>query len=333
MKNKLFWMSKSSSHMIKRVTNCLRLCVNYLLSSLLKRPIVTHAPFFLSIEPVNVCNLRCPQCPTGMGIHPRSKRYFDLDLFGRLLQEVGDRLLCVQFYFQGEPLLCPSLCAMIAQAKEAGIYTIVSTNAQLLTQTMAYDLVISGLDKLIVSMDGLSQESYSAYRVGGDVEKVKQALHHVSQCKKKLCSSSPCVELQWLVLSSNEQEMPLIRKQYKQLGADKLVFKTAQFYSIPQGDPLMPRSSAYNRYRRLVDGTWQLKSRLRCRCWRLWSGAVIDTEGNVRSCCFDKEGKYILGNLHQDSFMHIWHGELAQQFRERLLHHRPHIDICRNCTE
>lgn len=322
-----------SSYIRNRLANCLGMFASYVTSCLCRRPVVCHSPYFLSIEPVNVCNLRCPQCPTGMGLHRRTKRYFDVEVFERLLCELGSRLMCVQFYFQGEPLLCPSLCAMIKKAKSYGLYTIVSTNGQLLDEQVAGALVSSGLDKLIVSMDGLSQTSYSAYRVGGDVEKVYAGLRHVAHAKKIQRQSSPCVELQWLVLSSNEAEMPEIRKCYKRLGADKLVFKSAQFYSIPEGDDLMPRSGFYNRYRCLADGRWVLKHKLHNRCWRLWSGAVIDVEGNVRSCCFDKSGSYIYGNVYHASFMSIWCGTTAQAFRQRVLRERSSIDICQNCTE
>ena len=316
----------------KRLLNCCRLVVGYALSSVFRRPVVIHAPVFLSIEPVNVCNLHCPQCPTGMGMYRRSKRFFDMEAFARVLKEVGENLLCVQFYFQGEPLLCPSLCDMIKMAKAYGLYTVVSTNAQLLDDVAA-KLVVSGLDKLIVSMDGISQEAYSSYRVGGDVTKVISGLRSVADWKKFHHQSTPCVELQWLVLRTNEAEMPIVRKQYKRLGANRLVFKTAQFYTVPKMDPLMPQSNRYNRYRCLLDGSWVLKRKLRNRCWRLWSGAVIDVEGNVRSCCFDKAGAYVLGNIYHASFNQIWHGEQAQKFRARILRHRSAIDICQNCTE
>ena len=323
----------SLSHITKCTLNCCRLWGGYLLSSLLKRPIVNHLPYFLSVEPVNVCNLRCPQCPTGMGMYRREKSYFNQTLFQRLLHELGNYLLCIQFYFQGEPLLCPTLCEMIKLAKSKGIYTIVSTNAQLLDEPMARALVESGLDKLIVSMDGVSQEAYATYRVGGELCRVVEGMQHLSAWKKRFRCTHPTVELQWLVLRSNEYEMKEVRKRYKSMGADKLSFKTAQFYSLPHGDPLMPRSEKYNRYRCLPDGSWVLKRKLRNRCWRLWAGAVIDVEGNVRSCCFDKGAEHVLGNLHHQSFRDIWMSVGAQALRKRVLHSRSSIEMCRNCTE
>ena len=326
-------MSALFSYITKRLLNCCRLLWGYSVSSILKRTVVCHYPCFLSIEPVNVCNLRCPQCPTGMGMYHRERRFFDLQLFDRVLEEMGGYLWCVQFYFQGEPLLCPSLCEMIKRAKEWGIYTIVSTNAQLLEQSTAQALVESGLDKLIISMDGISQKSYSSYRVGGDINKVLNGMKYVDDYKRHSGISTPHIELQWLVLSTNEDEMSEVRRKYREMGANSLSFKTAQFYTIPQGDPLMPHNPSYNRYRRLSDGSWVIKRRLRNRCWRLWSGAVIDTEGNVRSCCFDKAGAHILGNLYHQTFKAIWHGESAQSFREHVLRNRSSIQMCKNCTE
>ena len=128
---------------------------------------VRHLPTFVSVEPANFCQLRCPECPVGMGGgHPQQGRAELLhpEVWQMLLCEIMPYAHTIQFYFQGEPLLNPDLPKMIHEAHEAGIYTIVSTNAQEITPRLADALVQSGLNRIIISLDGLSPKSYNAYR-------------------------------------------------------------------------------------------------------------------------------------------------------------------------
>ena len=230
-----------------------------------------HKPLFVSVEPAAVCQLRCPACPVGLrSLQPSAfsrQSFMSLDVWHRVLSEIRDTALIVQFYFQGEPLLNKDLPRMIREAHEAGLYTIVSTNAQALTQDMAEALVGAGLDRIIVSMDGLTEESYGAYRVGGSLEKTKAALRYLHEAKS-VCQrsglsaqrsvfcqcSGPIVELQVLRLRSNEHEWGEFKRQYKLFGADRLVFKTAQLYDYANGHPLMPTDLKYRRYIHGADG-------------------------------------------------------------------------------
>lgn len=315
-----------------RVSNFMCLCIGYFFSCVLKRYCFFHKPSFLSIEPCNVCNLRCPQCPTGLRWYKRERKTFDLQLLDRVLKEMENAVFCVQFYFQGEPLLAEELPEMVRLAQKYGMYSIVSTNAQTLDEEMASRLLDAGLDKIIVSMDGLTQTSYEQYRVGGRLDKVLANMQILKNLKKAKGCRHPLVELQWLVLHSNEHEMPEIKSQYKNLGADRLVFKKAQFYDFSIGNDMMPDNKRYCRYRKMKDGRWEIKGKMHNRCFRLWSGAVIDVEGNVRPCCFDKGGEYVLGNLCHKNFMQVWNGVAAMKFRTKVFSERDAIDICRNCT-
>ena len=124
-----------------RALNALRAYWSYALSRL-GSVHVAHAPLFVSVEPANVCQLRCPACPVGLrnkGIlgNRDNERFMSLNVWHRVLSEIRDTALIVQFYFQGEPLLNKDLPIMIREAHEAGLYTIVSTTAQALTESMA----------------------------------------------------------------------------------------------------------------------------------------------------------------------------------------------------
>jgi radical SAM protein with 4Fe4S-binding SPASM domain len=267
-----------------------------------------------------------------------------MELFHRILDDVKEYAHTMQFYFQGEPLLNKQLPEMIAMAHQVGLYTIVSTNAQALSRSTAEALVKSGLSHIIVSIDGFSEESYAAYRVGGSLHKALEGLQHLANAKAELHSRIR-IELQVLRLRTNEHEWDWIKKNYKSLGATHLVFKTAQLYDFEHGHPLMPTNERYSRYRKTADGTYVHKSshlsplalsphRLIASrpCLRLWSGCVITTNGDVLPCCYDKDHKHTLGNIMTQSLVEIFHNQQANALRRQILcGHLP--EMCKNCDK
>lgn len=320
-----------------RALNALRCYCNYALS-LLGLVRITHKPTFISVEPAAVCQLRCPECPVGMrgyGIPVTGYGTMPMEVWHRVLAEIRDTAFVVQFYFQGEPLLNKELPAMIAEAHNAGLYTIVSTNAQAMTPKMAEELAAAGLNRIIISMDGLTEETYSAYRVGGSVEKCKEAIAWLRKAKRvtgyRLPVTGyrlPVIELQCLRLKSNEQEWASLRRMYKELGADRLTFKTAQLHDYSDGHPLMPTNRRYSRYEQTDNGHYRRKQ-LRQKCLRVWSGVVVTTNGEVLPCCYDKAHAYAYGNIMDTPLAELFANAKALAFRRAALKEQP--DICKEC--
>ena len=329
-----------------RTLNQIRCWISYALS-LFGVVRVRHLPTFVSVEPANFCQLRCPECPVGTAsrlspLASSPNRLMTIELFYRILDQVKEHTHTMQFYFQGEPLLNKQLPEMIAMAHQVGLYTIVSTNAQALSRSIAEALVKSGLNRIIVSIDGFSEESYAAYRVGGSLHKALEGLQHLANAKAELHSRIR-IELQVLRLRSNEHEWDWIKKNYKKLGATHLVFKTAQLYNFEHGHPLMPTDERYSRYKKIADGTYIHKSshlspltlsphRLIALqpCLRLWSGCVITTSGDVLPCCYDKDHRHTLGNITTHSLSEIFHSSKANTLRKHILiGHLP--EMCKNC--
>ena len=294
---------------------------------------VRHLPTFVSIEPANYCQLRCPACPVGQraanNTHHKAQN-MSWDTYLRILTQMQATAHTIQFYFQGEPLLNPLLPKMIARAREAGLFTVVSTNAQALTRNMAHELVKSGLHRIIVSIDGFSEESYAAYRVGGDLHRALEGLQFLREAKAEY-GSSICIELQVLRLRSNEHEWQWIERHYKSLGATRLVFKTAQLYDYQHGHPLMPTDDRYSRYKKGEDGIYHLARPRRRSCYRLWSGCVVTTTGEVLPCCYDKAGEHAFGSLMEQNLEKVWHNKNADDFRRQVLQDNHAIPICREC--
>jgi radical SAM protein with 4Fe4S-binding SPASM domain len=252
------------------------------------------------------------------------------NVWHRALAEIRDTAFVVQFYFQGEPLLNKDLPQMIREAHEAGLYTIVSTNAQALTAQLSEQLVQSGLDRIIISMDGLTEESYSAYRVGGSLEKTKEGIRFLRESRSRHLeiSRSPLIELQCLRLKSNEHEWLTFKRLYKRLGADRLTFKTAQLYGYENGHPLMPTAPRYSRYIKGKDGLYHRRP-LGKGCFRVWSGAVIATNGDVLPCCYDKDRAHAYGNIMNAPIKKLFGNERAAAFRQAAMQQQP--KICQEC--
>jgi radical SAM protein with 4Fe4S-binding SPASM domain len=315
------------------MVNLFKMLLSYLFSRLGKGKPFFHHPYFISVEPANFCNLECVECPVGQRKDPRYKNSrMDLPMFHKLINELKSTLFHVIFYFQGEPFLHQQLCEMISFAHQAKLYTSTSTNGQFLTNELSEKIVRSGLDKLIVSVDGATQEVYEQYRVGGSLQKVCDGVVSLVAWKKKLKSATPLIEMQFIVFKSNEHQLKEMKLLAKRLGADRLRFKTAQLYHFEDGNPALTSIERYARYKKGKDGKYTLKGSQPNHCLRLWSGAVINAKGELLPCCFDKGSDYSFGNLKENHFDSHWKNKKASDFRGSILQNRKQFEMCRNCT-
>ncbi|MEK7256655.1 MAG: SPASM domain-containing protein, partial [Bacteroidota bacterium] len=208
-----------------------------------------------------------------------------------------------------------------------------STNGHFLNDENARKTIESGLDRLIISVDGTTQETYESYRKEGKLEVVLQGARNVVKWKQQLKSKTPHLIFQFLVVRPNEHQIPEIHRLAKEIGVDEVLLKTAQVYDFENGNPLIPTQSRYARYEKTAAGNWRVKNKLLNHCWKLWHACVITWDGIVVPCCFDKDALHRLGDLKKMPFREIWQGETYAAFRRSLLAGRSQIDICSNCTE
>jgi radical SAM protein with 4Fe4S-binding SPASM domain len=318
---------------LSKITNLAQLFISFWLSRLVGRPIHWGLPFSLSVEPVNYCNLRCPQCPTGLHQITRAKGYMSVELFKALIGHQHKTLSYLILYLQGEPFLHPRFTDFARIANEKGIFSAVSTNGHFLNVEVARKTVLSGLDRLIVSVDGASQAVYQQYRVGGKLETVLDGMRNIISWKKKLGLKHPLLEMQFIVFGTNESEIDAMKKLKHEIKADVLTMKTAQIYDYENGSPLFTSIEKLSRYKKNDDGTFSIKNKLANHCWRMWSGAVVTEDGNVLPCCFDKDAKHVMGNIKEQTLTEIWNGEKYKTFRTKISESRSKIEMCKNCTE
>lgn len=317
-----------------RLLNATRVLSSYYLSKWTGKPIQWGYPISISFEPTTSCNLRCPECPSGLRAFTRPTGMLQKDFFKDTIDQLYKKLLYLVFYFQGEPYLNPAFLEMVKYASAKGIYTATSTNAHYLNDVNAKKTIESGLDRLIISIDGTTQDVYQQYRIGGNLNKVIEGAKNIVKWKKALNSKTPFVFFQFLVVKPNEHQIEEIKRLGKEIGVDDVWLKTAQIYDY-ENDPnnLIPSNVKYSRYKKKANGKVETLNKLSNHCWRLWHATVISWDGLVVPCCFDKDAQHTLGDLKGKPFKEVWHNEKYIHFRKEILQSRKNIDICKNCSE
>ncbi len=317
----------------KRVINALGLVFGYIYSKITKSPVNGFLPVALAIEPTTSCNLRCPECPSGLRSFTRPTGMLATKLFENVITELQDALMYLTFYFQGEPFLHKDFLEMVKFASDKGIYTSTSTNAHYLNYENAKATIKSGIDRVIISLDGTTQDTYQQYRIGGSLDKVIEGTKNLIAARRELNSSTPHIIFQFLVVKPNEHQINEAKELSNTLGVDEIRFKTAQIYNYENGSGLIPENDKYSRYRKNTHGTYEIKNKLLNHCWKMWHSAVITWDGLVVPCCFDKDAEYRMGNVSKSSFKDVWMSEKYLSFRKQLIGSRKNIEMCKNCTE
>ena len=317
----------------KRFWNLVLLRYSFLKAKWFKKTSPKGMPYAASIEPTTACNLGCPECPSGLKQFTRPTGRLQSDVHEKMLEQLGKQLFYINYYFQGEPFLHPDFLGLIKVANKHNIYTATSTNAHFINEKKAEEIVESGLDRLIISIDGLTQDTYEQYRKLGKLEKVISGTKHLIAAKKKLNAKHPYLIFQFLVVQPNEHEIPEVFELGKKLGVDEVRLKTAQLYDYKNGNPLMPKNEKYARYKKQKDGTYVPKYKLLDQCWRMWSSTVLTWDGKVVPCCFDKDAQHVLGDIEGETFKSIWRNPRYESFRKAIFTDRQNIDICKNCSE
>ncbi len=318
---------------VPRIWNSSRILSSYFRSRISGNVSMPGLPISISIEPTTSCNLRCPECPSGLRSFTRPTGMLEKELFQKVIDELAPTLSYLIFYFQGEPYLHPQLLEMVNYASRKNIYTATSTNAHYLNDEAARKTVESGLDRLIISIDGTDQETYQAYRIGGKLSKVIDGTRNIVRWKRELKSATPHVIFQFLVVRQNESQIADVYRLAHDLEVNEVALKTAQIYDYKNGSDLMPKSAKYSRYKMNANGIYSIKNDLLNHCWKMWHSCVITWDGKVVPCCFDKDAHFVLGDLREKPFKEIWQSADYKNFRQSLLRSRSEIEICKNCTE
>lgn len=310
-----------------KAANAFASASSFIVSSLRGNPSVSGSPVSVSLELTNHCNLRCPECASGSGLMKREKGFMDVLLFKKVVSELNPYLYYVNLFFQGEPMMHPEFFQFTEHTSH--IYNVVSTNGHFLSVENSERIAVSGLKKLIVSLDGMNQQIYSEYRQNGEFGKVITGIRNIAAARNKYQSSLK-LELQYLVSKNNEHQIKKAENFAKEVGAD-LKLKSMQILPDNDIEKWMPAVEKYRRYGK-INGNYVIRNSMPNRCARLWFNPVITWDGKVIPCCFDKDAEYVMGDLNKDTFRSIWKNGVYNEFRKLVFTSRRTIPICRNCT-
>lgn len=291
----------------------------------LRRPVLEGYPYIVTVDLGNVCDYHCAHCPTGQGKRGRPAGFMSVERFARVTRDLVPYLYKIALYNWGEPLMNPHVCSIISYAHERRVATAVSTNLARLPREGAEGLVGSGLDDLIVSLNGLSQETYRIYHRGGDFDKVVAHLRAVVEEKRRRASRSPHIELQFIAMRHNEGEIPMLERFCKDVGADSFRVVPMLFNDVVPdraeatlsrlAEEWLPRDPRYVHpyYRPFLRCGGPAPQEPRSRlpqgsgsCFWLWRSLVINWDGGVAPCCIPFDGKDDFGNLETEPFAAIW---------------------------
>ncbi len=289
-------------------------------------------PISYSIEPTNHCNLECPECPSGTGELTRPLGLLTLDDFKIFVDQIKNTGFYIQLFFQGEPYINKKLPDMIEYAQKNKIYVSVSTNGILINEKSIESIFYNTPDKLIFSIDGIDEETYQKYRIGGTFKDADNGLRLLMKRKIEGKSIKPFVELQFIIMKHNEHQIEEVKKYTEELKVDKVVFKTMQVSSYDSAIKFLPSCSNHSRYI-VENGTVRSKNKIKNHCFALWRTSVITWDGKLVPCCFDKDANYEFGSLNGKNIKGIWLNKKSMKFRQIILHNRENINMCTNCTE
>jgi MoaA/NifB/PqqE/SkfB family radical SAM enzyme len=289
-------------------------------------------PSAVIIEPTNICNLRCPLCPTSQS--KREKGRMPLEALRKIAAGLPPSIQTSHLYLSGEPLLHYDCFAMVSELSRLGLKTSLSTNGTRLGRCVD-EILDSQLDELIIALDGAERQTYERYRIGADFDSVVDNIRRLVIAKRALNLHRPRIVLQCLVTRDTEPELGAVQELARDLGVDALSFISASLGTHHTdaatrrllAERFLPQDASFCRYERSLKGDYVLKwKRPYCPLWRL---PVILWNGDVTACCFDHDGIEVYGNVLERSFRDVWCGADHVSVVQRMLPRK--MTICETC--
>jgi len=328
---------------------------------LFKRERLIGRPYKMKIESTNICNTRCQLCPTGLGLRGRRKGRMEYQKYTALIDQLKHHLFALDLSMWGDPLVAPDIYEMIQYAHDKGVWTYISSNLHgfkieprkqrdgtLAEKDDATRLIESGLDMLTCSLHGATQETFAIYQPGKDFGDALAKVRHIVATRDRLGSSTPAIQLNFVVTKHNEHEIERFKALAKELGC-KPVFSTASMNVrfldkdkklTPLGladdvlakktkdhlDQWLPENKDYvlSAYEGLRE-TGTLRSEdfngsKTYNCSWPWRQSVINWDGSVAACCGSFEEWEDIDSVIDQPFNKVWNSEKYRMARRSFKH-------------
>ncbi|MHC4532313.1 MAG: radical SAM protein [Planctomycetota bacterium] len=273
-------------------------------------------PYVIIIETGNVCNLACPLCPTGLGLKGRERKFMSLEMFKKIIDTFARRAYEVILHNWGEPFLNKDIFRMIRYCADKNLGTSLSSNLSL-NNLDAHAIIDSGLEYLIVSIDGTTQDIYSKYRVGGDLDMVLRNLANIVRVKRERKSKTLFIEWQFIVMKHNMGQISDAKRMATHIGVDLIRFiPPGLVFGLENGSEMAKQWFPY------VPGDIKqhvperfAQTPMSGSCFYLYRSVTINPTGAVAPCCAVWEEKDDFGNMTETDYMKLWNNELYRNAR------------------
>jgi radical SAM protein with 4Fe4S-binding SPASM domain len=289
-------------------------------------------PLHMQVELTSFCSLRCPVCPVGNETLTRPAQAIDVDLFGRLMGEVGDYLLTLALWGWGEPLLHPQIEKLLAIARRYPAAVMVSTNGQNLNRPKVQQALRNEPPTfLIVAIDGLTDDTNSVFRRGAKLAPALEGVRALAEWKAKSGSRLPVLHFRFLAMRQNEHEIPRIRDFASENGFDMVSIRGLSIIDSPEAAhrDLIPAGQLLRSY------DYGEQSRLRRTdfvCQHAFTYPTVLADGTVVACEQDFNGHHPYGVFSAErSFASIWFGREAAGVRRTVRDDPEQYSSCKNC--
>lgn len=289
-------------------------------------------PVHLTIEPANLCNLKCPVCETGSGILGRKAGMMSLADFEAIIDKVWHHTNSILFYYMGEPFLNNDAYKMIKYAKNKNIYVTTCTNGHFIN---VKEMIASGLDEISFQIGGVTEETHGIYRIGSNLKKILDNIKELAEFKKKSGECSPKIILGFIVMKHNEHEINAFKELAMNLEVDEARVVEPCVRTMEQARQFLPMDKKFWLYDHKEFDRDMLRPRRKThnRCNWIYFSTVILYNGDIVPCCRDAHGKNTMGNLLTEDLKSIWNNEKYRVFRKKLKKDQAGLGICQLCSD
>lgn len=288
-------------------------------------------PISIQVDPASVCNFRCAFCPTGdprlIKQTGRGQTLMKLELYEKILREIAEfklPLKVLRLFKDGEPTLNPNFVEMVRLARKVPTVERIETtsNGSRLAPEFNEAIVDAGLDRLVISVEGVTSEQYFKFaRVRFDFDAFVENVRHLYSIRGAMK----------VHIKTVAQNLDFSK------GEDRLFFDT--FGGIADGIFIENTVASWPDF--AVDGSvseeidaYGGRTVQKSICPYLFYSLSINADGVVSPCCVDWNRELALGSVADSALIDIWTGEaLADLRRRHVLDGLKSVHSCQSCGQ
>lgn len=293
----------------------------------------SEPPARLTVEPSILCNLKCPHCSTGLRILQRDSRHINPEIAKSVIRQTEGKSLALTLPHEGEPFIHPEIVFDIArEAKQLYMNVDVATNGHYFSEQVLERILDHRIDSITVTIDGMTEETYTKYRTGGSLKKVTDGLKKLSEMKKERGWLTPHIRVQMIMMRHNIHEYPKLKEFAREIGADSHGLKTMALINFDQKEEWLPedRSKIRKRYHFDREEEYQVKFDTEYDCRVPWENIWINSDGKILGCTFDWQSQYAIDQIDENTnLMELWNCTGYLKFREQLLEGINKAPLCK----